>query len=175
LLNGTDIGGSPYTSQVAGGAVDLVVAGINHGANAGADVYYSGTVAAAREGALLGLPAIAVSQALRKGVETDWLATEAAARDLIASLAGEKTPAAGFWSVNLPAPLPSEPDRNVHRVGIAAHPIPLVFERDDGDGTAFSFTYGASYWQRDVTGPSDFSTIRDGGIAVTAIPLFGRF
>src|SRR5271167_3732026 len=43
-------------------AADLVVAGINHGANLGDDITYSGTVAAALEGIVLGLPAIAVSQ-----------------------------------------------------------------------------------------------------------------
>jgi 5'-nucleotidase len=43
-------------------AVDVVVAGINEGANAGEDIHYSGTVAAAAEGAMMGLPAIAVSQ-----------------------------------------------------------------------------------------------------------------
>ena len=43
-------------------APDLVVSGINHGANLGDDVTYSGTVAAAMEGLVLGLPAIAVSQ-----------------------------------------------------------------------------------------------------------------
>lgn len=42
---------------------DLVVSGINHGANLGADVFYSGTVAAAREGALRGIPSMAISAA----------------------------------------------------------------------------------------------------------------
>src|SRR6202011_1945631 len=49
----------------------LVVAGINHGANLGDDITYSGTVAAALEGIVLGLPAIAVSQQSRGG-ESDW-------------------------------------------------------------------------------------------------------
>ena len=47
---------------VEGFAADLIVSGINHGANLGDDITYSGTVAAALEGVLLGLPAIAVSQ-----------------------------------------------------------------------------------------------------------------
>ena len=47
---------------VEGFAADLVVSGINHGANLGDDITYSGTVAAALEGVVLGLPAIAVSQ-----------------------------------------------------------------------------------------------------------------
>ena len=47
---------------VEGFKTDLVVSGINHGANLGDDITYSGTVAAALEGVVLGLPAIAVSQ-----------------------------------------------------------------------------------------------------------------
>src|SRR5438045_8381834 len=47
---------------VEGFSADLVVSGINHGANLGDDITYSGTVAAALEGVVLGLPAIAVSQ-----------------------------------------------------------------------------------------------------------------
>lgn len=49
-----------------GGQPDLIVSGINHGLNLGDDVTYSGTVAAALEGVLLGLPAIAVSQQSQK-------------------------------------------------------------------------------------------------------------
>ncbi|MCC6752331.1 MAG: 5'/3'-nucleotidase SurE [Deltaproteobacteria bacterium] len=47
---------------------DVVVSGINHGANLGTDVFYSGTVAGALEGALRGIPAVAVSQQLPEGV-----------------------------------------------------------------------------------------------------------
>jgi 5'-nucleotidase len=54
------------------GPIDLVVSGINRGANAGVDTFYSGTIAGAREAAILGIPAIAVSQAVRRGVEADW-------------------------------------------------------------------------------------------------------
>src|SRR4051794_34318927 len=48
---------------------DLVVSGINHGANLGDDISYSGTVAAALEGVVLGLPAIAVSQSLSRELD----------------------------------------------------------------------------------------------------------
>ncbi|MBW7992700.1 MAG: 5'/3'-nucleotidase SurE [Planctomycetes bacterium] len=47
--------------QLHEGPIDLVVSGINHGANVGINVYYSGTVAAAMEGAFLGIPAVAMS------------------------------------------------------------------------------------------------------------------
>jgi hypothetical protein len=53
--------------------------------------------------------------------------------------------------------------------------MPMDFNRADRDDGRMEFAYGASYWLREVTTPSDYSTIRDGEIAITAIPLFGRF
>lgn len=156
--------------------IDLIVSGINHGANAGVDTFYSGTVAGAREGAILGIRAIALSQSLRKEVELNWDATSKAAQFLVSELAAEPLDGPGFWSVNFPAPIPANPRQNVHRVPVAVHPMPMNFDRKDHeDGRTLRFDYGASYWVRDVTGPSDYSTIRDGGIAVTPIPLYGRF
>src|ERR1700728_4557110 len=61
---------------VADFETDLVLAGINHGANLGDDITYSGTVAAALEGVLLGVPSIAVSQQSRSG-ELDFAQTGA--------------------------------------------------------------------------------------------------
>src|SRR5438445_7944302 len=60
---------------VEGFAADLVVSGINHGANLGDDITYSGTVAAALEGVVLGLPAIAVSQQAN-ALELDYVTGE---------------------------------------------------------------------------------------------------
>jgi 5'-nucleotidase len=66
-FSGFSINGSPAdcvklaVMQLHEGSVDLLVSGINHGANAGINVYYSGTVAAAMEGAFLGLGAVAMS------------------------------------------------------------------------------------------------------------------
>lgn len=155
--------------------IDLVVSGINRGANAGVDTYYSGTVAGAREAAMLGIQAIALSQAVRAGVETDWAAATKVSATLVKELLEEQLPGPGFWSVNLPVPIPPDPREHIHRVPIASHPAPLLFDRSDRDDGHMEFAYGASYWLREVTGPSDYSVIRDGGIAITAIPLFGRF
>src|SRR6516162_1960610 len=84
-------------------APDLVVSGINSGANVGINVIYSGTVAAAIEAAFLGLPAIAASLYLRKEIETDY---RTAARRTIAVIrrileAGLK--GGQVVSINLPA------------------------------------------------------------------------
>jgi 5'-nucleotidase len=156
--------------------IDLVVSGINRGANAGVDLFYSGTVAGAREGSILGINAIAVSQAVRAGSEVDWTLAEQVTRYLVESLLNEEMPGPGFWSINLPAPVPEDYKDHIQRVPLAVHPMPMNFDRaESDDGRVLEFGYGASYWLRDVTGPSDYSVIRDGGIAVTAVPLFGRF
>lgn len=158
------------------GPIDLIVSGINHGANAGVDTFYSGTVAGAREGAILGIRAIALSQALRREVELDWAPTSKAAALIVRQLVSEPLEGPGFWSVNFPAPVPADPGSNIHRVPVAIHPMPMSFDRkEENDGRSMRFNYGASYWLREVTGPSDYSVIRDGGIAVTPIPLYGRF
>ena len=55
---------------------ELIVSGINHGANLGDDITYSGTVAAALEGVVLGIPAIAASQQAFHGRLDSWVARE---------------------------------------------------------------------------------------------------
>jgi 5'-nucleotidase len=75
----------------------LVVSGLNHGLNLGTDVFYSGTVAAAREGALRGYPAVAVSAAR----DTDLAAAAAIVRRLVVGVLAE--PKAGMLlNVNFP-------------------------------------------------------------------------
>jgi len=155
--------------------IGLIVSGINHGANAGVDTFYSGTVVGAREGAILGLPVIAVSQVMR-GTEPNWAVVMEITALLIKDLLAESLFGLGFLSINLSLPIPFDVRKQVHRMPLAVHPMPMTFDRSDSeDGKLMEFDYGASYWLRDVTGPSDYSVIRDGGIAVTAIPLYGRF
>jgi len=67
--------------ELVTGPVDLVISGINDGANVGINVLYSGTVAAAAEGALMGLPSVAVS--LERGEELDFQRAARIARGLI--------------------------------------------------------------------------------------------
>ena len=162
-------------TELSDGPIDLVVSGINRGANAGVDMFYSGTVAGAREAAILDLPAIAVSQSVRTEVETDWNAASEIAAKLIRGLYAEPLPAPGFWNINLPMPIPPDAEKHVHRVPAAVHPMPMIFNRAEKRDGRREYAYGASYWLRDVSGPSDYSVIRDGGIAVTAVPLFGTF
>jgi len=68
------------------GEVDLVVSGVNAGANVGVNVSYSGTVGAAREAAILGLPAVAMSLHIGDPTKTDWPAASACAREQLAAI-----------------------------------------------------------------------------------------
>ncbi len=156
--------------------IDLVVSGINRGANAGVDVFYSGTVAGAREGAILSITSIALSCAVRGQIEIDWDGAGSIAAFVIDELVHERLPAPGFWNVNIPTPIPPDARGRIHRVPMATQPTPMKFDRiERGDGKMIEFAYGAPYWTREVPSPTDYSILRDGGIAVTAVPLAGSF
>ncbi len=89
---------------------ELIVAGINHGSNLGDDITYSGTVAAALEGIVLGIPAIAISQQssageldFRLGREFDFSLAAALAAELVKSLEKDPLPADTLLNVNVPS------------------------------------------------------------------------
>lgn len=88
--------------------VDLVLSGVNAGGNLGVDIHHSGTVAAAREAAFHGLPAVAVSHYRRRGLAIDWaVAARRTAGILPRLLAGPPLGAGEFWNINLPHPEPA--------------------------------------------------------------------
>ncbi len=81
---------------------DFVVAGINPGANLGVDLYYSGTAAAAREAALLGVPAFAVSRYLMLDRPFDWVSLQQHLSRLMATMLDPqfRPPKGHFWNIN---------------------------------------------------------------------------
>ncbi len=162
-------------AELLNDSIDLVVSGVNAGANSGVDVFYSGTIAGAREAAILGLPAIALSQALRDGIATDWGAVTDIVPHLVSELWREPTPGPGFWSVNFPVPIPVDARSRIRRVPIETSPAMMRYERTDHGNGRVEFRTGGSYWTRDAGSPSDYTVIRDGDISVAAIPLYGKF
>lgn len=86
---------------------DLVLSGVNHGTNIGEDVHYSGTVAAALEGTLLGLRAVALSQARRADGSIDWSAAERHAPGVLRKLATMTWLPDVLINVNFPGVAPS--------------------------------------------------------------------
>ena len=81
---------------------DLVISGVNRGGNLGEDVTYSGTVAAAMEGTLLGVPSIAVSQVTTDSHPVKWATAEKWLGKVLKMLTAEPWPAGVFLNVNLP-------------------------------------------------------------------------
>ena len=109
-----------------------VVSGVNEGGNLGADVYLSGTVAAAREACLLGTPAIAISQYVRRR-PIDWNRTSDWTRHVLEVLLDRPPEPGSFWNVNLPHPENSGGDvPECVFCPFDPHPLPVGFELIDG-------------------------------------------
>src|SRR3954447_12381222 len=87
---------------------DLVLSGINGGSNVGEDLTYSGTVAAAMEATLLGIPAIALSQDFRDGQGIPWETGEALGPEVIRRLLRLPWPASTLFNINFPAVAPAQ-------------------------------------------------------------------
>ena len=81
---------------------DLILSGVNAGANVGLNVFYSGTAAGCLEGAMFGIPSFAVSVYLNKGVSTNFPRIAADAVRLIEQLR-EARPSQAAWNINFPA------------------------------------------------------------------------
>ncbi len=111
---------------------DWVIAGVNHGGNLGVDILYSGTAAGAREANLFGVPAIAISQYMRRDISRDWSVSAKRADFVFENIFRRETSGKGFWNVNLPALLPQfESSPLVIRV-CEPELQPLAFSLEDG-------------------------------------------
>lgn len=148
---------------------DIVVSGVNHGANLGDDVLYSGTVAAAMEATLLGIPAIAFSYA---GRDPDAIAawTDVLAQLLEQLVGREDFPAETLLNVNLP-PIPPEEVKGVRitTLGRRAYVDSLTRAQDPSGKEYYWIGGGESRWWGGPT--SDFRAIRSGCISITPLHL----
>ncbi len=152
---------------------DLILSGVNNGTNIADDLTYSGTVAGAMEGTLLGIRSIALSQAYAMDEDVrylPWDTTEATAPQLLKKLIGMDLPPGVFLNVNFPRCRPDEvKGTRVTAQGKLVHAL-WIEERKDGRG----FPY---YWLRfgrqesEVRQGSDQAAIRDGYISVTPLHL----
>ncbi len=155
---------------------DLIVSGINHGVNLGDDVTYSGTVAAAFEGIVLGLPAIAVSQQSSSG-EMGYSAQrhydfELAARFTAATvreLRDHPMPVGTLLNINVPGGSPAEVA--VTRLGKRLYKDELQkVERSEDDGRTMYRIYGYEPGHDDEPG-TDIGAIARDRISVTPLHL----
>jgi 5'-nucleotidase len=146
---------------------DLVVSGMNHGLNLGADVFYSGTVAAAREGAIRGLPAIAVSA--DAAADRDKAAELGArlAMGLLESVRADRPERAPLLNVNVPRG-EAWPVRAT-RLGARLYSEDVVFRRDPRDHE-YLWIGGAGVRHAPVP-DSDTEAYDEGVVGVTPLTL----
>jgi 5'-nucleotidase len=144
-----------------------VLAGINAGGNLGADVWHSGTVAAAREAVLHGWPGVALSCYRKKGQPFDWARAAAWAAAVLRDLLARPAEPGVFWNVNLPHLPPGSADPEVVFCPLDPHPLPLSFRREGEH-----FAYDGNYHGRRRRSGSDVDVCFSGRIAVTRLSLF---
>lgn len=155
-------------SQLFDKAPDLVVAGINHGANMGDDVLYSGTVAAATEGRHLGLPAIAVSLA---GHTDEHFETAAyVTLQVINKLKSHPLPADQILNINVPAiPISELKGILVTRLG-RRHKAERMTSTTDPWGRPI-YWYGTLGPELDGGEGTDFYAIAQGYASITPLQI----
>jgi len=157
---------------VEGFHAELIVSGINHGANLGDDITYSGTVAAALEGVVLGLPAVAVSQQsamremdFRLGRQFEFDTAAAFVARIVEEIEDVPLPTGTLLNVNVPHGDPSGVE--VTRLGKRLYRDELVLQ-DEESGRRQYRIYGdaAGYEHQEGT---DVAAVAEGRVAVTPI------
>lgn len=143
---------------------DLIVSGINKGLNLGDDITYSGTVAGAMEGALLGVPSVAVS-IQRTTAAYDFGPVASAATTVAGIVLRQGLPNRTFLNINAPLGRPKG-----FRVTVQAkrNHVTVVDERQDPRGRPYYWIEeGQNDWEPHDR--SDYQAVRDGFISITPL------
>src|SRR3954466_4818422 len=153
---------------------DVILSGINRGANLAEDVTYSGTVSAAMEGALAGVRSIALSQAYSRegmGDTVPFAAAEAWAERVLGPLLDFETPAGALINVNFPA-LPPEEVKGVRvcRQGIRDYGRLRIVQRTDPRGYDY-YWFGLGPMVQTPGHSTDLEAVADGFVSVTPLHL----
>ena len=158
---------------IEGFEAELVVSGINHGSNLGDDITYSGTVAAALEAIVLGLPGIAVSQQsqalefdFRRGLQFEFEAAARFAARLVAELGSVPLPEGTLLNVNVPGNAPKGVE--VARLGKRIYRDELALVDENPEGRRLYRIYGDASYEREET-DTDLAAVERGNIAVTPL------
>lgn len=154
--------------EIIGPVPDLVLSGINHGANMGDDVTYSGTVAAAMEATLYGIPSIAFSVAGRG----DFLFETPARmiREIVERMLAEKMEPKTFWNVNFPN-IPYTEVRGIHvtSLGKRFYNNAVIRQKDLGGREVYRIGGSEPIWEEEPG--TDFSAVHDNCVSITPIHM----
>lgn len=148
---------------------DLVISGINHGANMGDDTLYSGTVAAATEAFLMGIPAVAFS--LNTSRFHEYAATAEHAAQAVLSYLLQKPPVVPMlWNVNIPAvPLENLRGHKITRLG-RRHHIQNVIAATNPRGEDI-YWIGPAGDVSDSEDGTDFAAVEAGFVSITPLQV----
>jgi 5'/3'-nucleotidase len=153
---------------------DLVLSGVNRGRNAGEDVIYSGTIAGAMEGTVLGIPSLALSQAYlsRSGRPPHWETSLRYAPDIIRRVLAEGVPSDVLVNINFPNCAPDDVKGiAVTSQGRRRQERLHIDERQDGRGNPY---YWIAYVRQNAVkaaAGSDLAALDERCIAVTPLRL----
>ena len=143
-----------------------LISGINAGANLGSDVYQSGTVAAAREAAILGCPAMAVSQYIAKDCQVDWAITRKHAQPVLHMLLQKDTARGHFWNVNLPHPLTADGAVDFEFCRIDTNPHKYCYRNEENN-----YIYEGTIHERPRDPGKDVAVCFGGKISISRIAI----
>lgn len=169
--NRFSIGGTPadcarIALKVLAPDADWLISGINLGANLGSDVYNSGTVAAAREAAILGFRAIAISQYIARNHSVDWNITAFHAKVILKMLMNRPLVREKFWNVNLPHPLTLESEIECSFCRLDTNPHDYVYRQDGG-----TYIYEGVIHDRPRQPGKDVDACFGGRVAITLLEV----
>lgn len=147
---------------------DMVISGINNGANLGDDILYSGTVAAAMEGRNLGLPAIAISMVGK--VIQHYETAALVAKQLITKLKTHRLPSQTILNVNVPDVAFSQVKSfEITRLGSRHHAEPVQEDRDPRGHTIYWI--GPPGAAADAGSGTDFYAVSQNSVSITPLQL----
>ena len=149
---------------------DLIISGINNGENLADDITYSGTISAAMEGALAGIPAVAMSQALRDGGH-GFSAARFWARKVLAPLLDLQMAKRTVVNVNFPA-LPANEVKGIRvvRQGFHDYARGALVEGVDPRGRPY-YWFGLEDIERTLDHGTDAEAVSDGFVSVTPLQV----
>lgn len=149
---------------------DLILSGINHGSNLGEDVHYSGTVAGALEGVLLGVRSMALSQVFTDRADIPWATAEAFAPDIIRKVCAVECHTNVLVNVNFPARRAADvfgvrvTTQGKNKVG------DNLIAREDPRGRPYLWI-GERVEAESYAADSDFKAVDDGFVSVTPLNI----
>lgn len=144
-----------------------VLSGINHGANLGADVYYSGTVAAVREAVLHGWPGIAFSHYRNRDWPYNWPRATRWVEPILADLLARSIEPGSFYNVNLPHLAEDADEPRIVWCELDPKPLPLNYAHEEKTGLYFA----GDYQLRERTPGADVDACFGGAITITRVRL----